>query len=90
MNPSIGKVFGIPFMGFAGIVGLVLLRPRKATLRVALALLTLAIPVTVLVACSGSPRGNTGGGTPAGTYPVAISATSGADAHTAPVTVTVD
>jgi hypothetical protein len=90
MPPSIGKVFGILSMEFAGIFGLALLRRRKAKLRVVLALLTLAIPVTVLVACSGSPAGNTGGGTPAGTYPVAISATSGADAHTAPVTVTVN
>jgi hypothetical protein len=77
-------------MGFAGIFGMALLGPRKAKLRFVLALLTLAIPVTVLVACSGGTGGNTGGGTPAGTYPVVISATSGADAHTAQVTVTVN
>ena len=77
-------------MGFAGIFGLALLRPRHAKLRVAFALLTLAIPAAVLVACSGNPGGTTGGGTPAGTYTVSVSGASGTDSHSAPVTLTVN
>ncbi|HEY0704799.1 MAG TPA: hypothetical protein VGD60_18670, partial [Candidatus Acidoferrales bacterium] len=85
-----GRMLAILTIGFAGVFGLALIRPRNAKWRMALAILALAIPVMAFVACSSAPGGSSGGGTPAGTYPVTITASSGGDAHSASVSLTVN
>ncbi len=79
--------FGV---GLLGIFGLSLFSPRKTVRRMALLLAVLTIPVMALVACSGSPGGSGGGGTPTGSYMISVTGTAGTDTHAAPVTLTVD
>ena len=70
--------------------GLVMFSPRKTVRRVALLLAVLTIPAMALVACSGSPGGNGGGGTPSGSYMISVTGTAGTDVHAVPVTLIVN
>jgi hypothetical protein len=88
--PILGQMLGTLAICIAGIFGLALFRPRHPAWRVALALLVFTIPLAVLISCANGPASSGGGGTPAGTSSVIITATSGTDSHAAPaVTLTV-
>jgi hypothetical protein len=84
--PKFGRMLALLSIFMIAILGLALVRPRRAMLRIAMAALVLALPVTILVACGGSSGG---AGTPAGTYLVTITASSSGDSHTVPVSLIV-
>jgi Bacterial Ig-like domain (group 3)/FG-GAP-like repeat len=88
--PMPGNLLRMISVCLAGIFGLLLIRRRNASWRVVLAMLVLAIPVTLLVSCSNAPGSTSGGGgTPAGMSQVTITATAGSDAHAGTVSLTV-
>jgi hypothetical protein len=87
--PTLGRMLGVLAFSFTAIFAIALFRPRHMARRVVLALLVLMIPLMAVMSCSDAPRSQ-GGGTPAGTYSVSVSATAGADSHAAPVTLTVN
>jgi hypothetical protein len=84
-----GRWTGITVSGFAAIFCLLLWLGGAGdqSRRLALAVLLIAISVGFMAACSGSSH--SGMGTPAGTSQVTITATSGSDAHSVSVMVTV-
>jgi Bacterial Ig-like domain (group 3)/FG-GAP-like repeat len=86
--PTLDRLLGIMFAGFAGIFCLSTVRTRSRSWRMILALLVLAIPVGLLMSCSNSPGTPAGGGTPAGVSMVSISGTSGTDSHSTSPAVT--
>jgi hypothetical protein len=90
-----------PLMYFSGLAfafwAIVLCASKNRSLRLApqFVLALLLVTAACLVACSGnsggasSQQGGSLSGTPAGTYSVVVTATSGADVHTMPVTLIV-
>jgi hypothetical protein len=88
--PMLGRMLGLFAICLAGILGLSLLPRRTTTWRIVWAMLILSIPMALLIACgSGSSSTGEGGGTPAGTSQISITATSGADSHAVVVALTV-
>jgi len=78
----------IASFGFVGIVLLGSGRRRKRTVRVVCGTMA-ALALTLAISCGGGSKPQTFTGTPAGTYSVTVSATSGATTHSSVITLTV-
>jgi hypothetical protein len=87
-RPSMwGRWAGAMTVCFAGMFCFSLTRRRQTSLRLALALVVLGISVGFVAGCGNSR--SSGGGTPAGTSQVTVTASAGNDSHVVSVTVTV-
>lgn len=90
-RPPVGPFYAV-FLPLAGMafVGIGLKRPRgKGAILGGLLFLVLMTLLLLQPACSGSSSTTTTTGTPAGTYTVVITATSGTFSQTTPITLTV-